>query len=111
MPTYRFYNSKTKEEYTDLMTISEMEKFIKKKHIKLLQYMQELESLGQWVTLTKSQTAKARRLIKSALGESGECSIHSIDLSFRKCKHTTMQENDLDLPNNCSWVSASSINL
>ena len=36
MPTYRFYNSKTKEEYTDLMTISEMEKFIKKKHIKLL---------------------------------------------------------------------------
>ena len=36
MPTYRFYNSKTKEEYTDLMTISEMEEFIKKKHIKLL---------------------------------------------------------------------------
>ena len=36
MPTYRFYNSKTKEEYTDLMSISEMEKFIKKKHIKLL---------------------------------------------------------------------------
>tara|TARA_Y100000768_G_C23412478_1_gene422391 strand:- start:173 stop:487 length:315 start_codon:yes stop_codon:yes gene_type:complete len=36
VPTYRFYNSKTKEEYTDLMTISEMEKFIKKKHIKLL---------------------------------------------------------------------------
>ena len=36
MPTYRFYNSKTKEEYTDLMSISEMEEFIKKKHIKLL---------------------------------------------------------------------------
>ena len=36
MPTYRFYNKKTKEEYTDLMSISEMEKFIKKKHIKLL---------------------------------------------------------------------------
>ena len=36
MPTYRFYNSKTKEEYTDLMSISEMEKLIKKKHIKLL---------------------------------------------------------------------------
>ena len=33
---YRFYNSKTKEEYTDLMSISEMEEFIKKKHIKLL---------------------------------------------------------------------------
>ncbi len=36
MPTYRFYNSKTKEEYEDLMTIAEMEEFIKKKHIKLL---------------------------------------------------------------------------
>ena len=36
MPTYRFYNSKAKEEYTDLMSISEMEEFIKKKHIKLL---------------------------------------------------------------------------
>ena len=36
MPTYRFYNSKTKEEYTDMMSISEMEEFIKKKHIKLL---------------------------------------------------------------------------
>ena len=36
MPTYNFYNSKTKETYTDLITISEMEKFTKKKHIKLL---------------------------------------------------------------------------
>ena len=36
MPTYRFYNKRTKEEYTDLMSISDMEEFIKKKHIKLL---------------------------------------------------------------------------
>ena len=36
MPTYRFYNKRTKKEYTDLMSISEMEKFIKKKHIKIL---------------------------------------------------------------------------
>ena len=36
MPTYRFYNKKTKKEYTDLMYISEMEEFIQKKHIKLL---------------------------------------------------------------------------
>ena len=36
MPTYRFYNKRTKKEYTDLMSISEMEDFIKKKHIKLL---------------------------------------------------------------------------
>ena len=36
MPTYRFYNKKTKEEYEDLMSIAEMEEFIKKKHITLL---------------------------------------------------------------------------
>ena len=36
MSTYRFYNSKTKTEFEDYMTISDMEKFTKKKHIKLL---------------------------------------------------------------------------
>ena len=36
MPTYRFYNKRTKKECTDLMSISEMEEFIQKKHIKLL---------------------------------------------------------------------------
>ena len=36
MPTYRFYNTKTKTEYEDLMSISEMEEFIKQKHIKLM---------------------------------------------------------------------------
>ena len=36
MPTYRFYNSKTKTEFEDYMTISDMEKFTKKKHISLL---------------------------------------------------------------------------
>ena len=36
MPTYRFYNKNTKTEFEDYMTISDMEKFIKKKHITLL---------------------------------------------------------------------------
>ena len=36
MPTYRFYNSKTKTEFEDYMSISDMEKFTKKKHISLL---------------------------------------------------------------------------
>ena len=36
MLTYRFYNSKTKTEFEDYMTISDMEKFTKKKHISLL---------------------------------------------------------------------------
>ena len=36
MPTYRFYNSKTKTEFEEYMTISDMEKFTKKRHIELL---------------------------------------------------------------------------
>ena len=36
MPTYRFKNLETDVVYEDLMSISEMEKFIKKKHIELL---------------------------------------------------------------------------
>ena len=36
MPTYRFYNSKTKTEFEEYMSISDMEKFSKKKHIKLM---------------------------------------------------------------------------
>ena len=36
MPTYRFYNKNTKTEFEEYMTISDMEKFTKKKHIKLL---------------------------------------------------------------------------
>ena len=36
MPTYRFYNKNTKTEFEEYMTISEMEKFAKKKHITLL---------------------------------------------------------------------------
>ena len=36
MPTYNFHNTKTDEKWTEYMSISEMEKFTKKKHIKLL---------------------------------------------------------------------------
>ena len=36
MPTYNFHNTKTDEKWTEYMSISEMEEFIKKKHIKLL---------------------------------------------------------------------------
>ena len=36
MPTYNFHNIKTDEKWTEYMSISEMEEFIKKKHIKLL---------------------------------------------------------------------------
>ena len=33
MPTYRFLNTKTDKEWEELMAISEMEEFTKKKHI------------------------------------------------------------------------------
>ena len=36
MPTYRFYDKIKDVEFEDYMTISEMEKLIKKKHIELL---------------------------------------------------------------------------
>ena len=36
MPTYNFHNTKTDEKWTEYMSISEMESFIKKKHITLL---------------------------------------------------------------------------
>ena len=36
MPTYTFYNKRTKETWSEFMSISEMEQFIKKKHIQIL---------------------------------------------------------------------------
>ena len=36
MPTYRFYNKNTKTEFEEYMSIADMEKFTKKKHISLL---------------------------------------------------------------------------
>tara|TARA_Y100001937_G_scaffold88324_1_gene119438 strand:+ start:154 stop:465 length:312 start_codon:yes stop_codon:yes gene_type:complete len=36
MPTYRFYNKNTKTEFEEYMSIADMEKFTKKKHIKLM---------------------------------------------------------------------------
>ena len=56
MPTYRFFNSKTKTEFEDYMTISEMEKFTKKKHITLMPptQMNIVSSVGQIDSKTDS---------------------------------------------------------
>lgn len=96
--------------YVSLPVMDRMVDFNNKKHVKLITFMQELHSLGN-VSYSKSQAAKARRLIKSALGDSGECSIHGIDLKFRECKYPTMEQNNLDLVKNTSWVDVSSINI
>tara|TARA_A100001201_G_scaffold129557_1_gene114986 strand:- start:115 stop:426 length:312 start_codon:yes stop_codon:yes gene_type:complete len=56
MPTYRFHNTKTGLVYEELMTISEMEKLIKKKHITLLPPTQLniVSSVGQIDSKTDS---------------------------------------------------------
>ena len=56
MPTYRFYNSKTKTEFEEYMTISDMEKFTKKRHIELLPptQMNIVSSVGQIDSKTDS---------------------------------------------------------
>ena len=60
MPTYRFYNSKTKTEFEEYMTISDMEKFTKKKHIELLPptQMNIVSSVGQIDSKTQSQSER-----------------------------------------------------
>ena len=56
MPTYRFYNTKTKEEYEELMSIAEMETLIKKKHITLMPptQMNIVSNVGQIDSKTDS---------------------------------------------------------
>ena len=56
MPTYRFENTKTGEIYEELMSIAEMEKHKKKKHINLLPptQMNIVGSVGQIDSKTDS---------------------------------------------------------
>jgi hypothetical protein len=56
MPTYTFYNSKTKKEYDDMMTIAEMESYLKKnKHIKqVIKGINIVASVGNRTTKTDS---------------------------------------------------------
>ena len=72
MPTYRFYNKKTKEEYEDLMSIAEMEEFIKKKHIKLLPptQMNILSSVGSVDTHTDNGFKEVLSKVSEAHPES-----------------------------------------
>ncbi len=86
--------------YVSFPIINKMVDFNNKHHLKLINFIKELENHDEY---TKSQTSKARRLIKQALGDSGECGKYHIDLTFRKCKYPTWQANDEDLVNNASW--------
>ena len=56
MPTYRFYDKVKDVEFEELMSIAEMEKFVKKKHIILLPptQMNIVSSVGQIDSKTDS---------------------------------------------------------
>ena len=56
MPTYRFYNKNTKTEFEEYMSIADMEKFTKKKHITLMPptQMNIVSSVGQIDSKTDS---------------------------------------------------------
>ena len=95
MPTYRFYNKKTKEEYTDLMSISEMEKFIKKKHIELLPptQMNIVSSVGTLDGKTDNGWKETLSKISEAHPDShlanqyGKKSVKDVQISNMRKKH------------------------
>ncbi len=67
MPIYTFYNSKTKQEFDDMMTIAEMEKYVKKnKHIKqVIKGINIVASVG-------SRTGRTDSGFKEVLSKIGE---------------------------------------
>ena len=84
MPTYRFYNSKTKTEFEDYMTISDMEKFTKKKHIKLLvpTQMNIVSSVGS----VDSKTDSGFKEVLSKIGDAHPGSKLNQNKSIRDIK-------------------------
>ena len=56
MPIYTFYNKKTKKQFDDMMTISEMEEYLQKnKHIKqVIKGINIIASVGNRTTKTDS---------------------------------------------------------
>ena len=72
MPTYRFKDHNTGEIWEDLMPISEMEKFIKKKHIELLPptQMNIISSVGSVDTHTDNGFKEVLSKVSEAHPES-----------------------------------------
>lgn len=92
--------------YVSFPIINKMVDFNNKSHLKLISFMKQIENKDE---LTISESSKARRLIKQALGDSGECGKYHIDLSYRKCKYPSWQANDEDLVKNASWCKVRDI--
>ena len=83
MPTYRFYNKNTKTEFEEYMSIADMEKFTKKKHIKLMPPTQM-----NIVSSTGSVDSKTDSGWKDVLGKISEAHPRS-ELAKRYRKRTT----------------------
>ena len=95
MPTYRFKDHNTGKIWEDLMLISEMEKFIKKKHIELLPptQMNILSSVGSVDTHTDNGFKEVLSKVSEAHPESplarryGRRSVKDVQISNMRKKH------------------------
>ena len=85
MPIYTFFNSKTKKEFDEMMTISEMESYVKKnKHIKqVIKGINIVASVG-------SRTGKTDSGWKDTLSKIAEAHPQS-DLAKQHTKKTIKQ--------------------
>ena len=95
MPTYRFKDHNTGEIWEELMLISEMEKFTKKKHIELLPptQMNILSSVGSVDSHTDSGFKEVLSKVSEAHPESplarryGRRSVKDVQISNMRKKH------------------------
>ena len=84
MPLYTFRNKKTGEEWDDLMSISEMEKFTKKRNIQLVPTSVGIvSSVGQLDSTIDGG-------MKEVFSKISDAHPHS-DLAYRYCKKTAKQ--------------------
>ena len=95
MPTYRFKDHNTGKTWEELMLISEMEKFTKKKHIELLPptQMNILSSVGSVDTHTDNGFKEVLSKVSEAHPESplaeryGRKSVKDVQISNMRKKH------------------------
>jgi len=95
MPTYRFKDHNTGKTWEELMLISEMEKFTKKKHIELLPptQMNILSSVGSVDTHTDNGFKEVLSKVSEAHPESplarryGRRSVKDVQISNMRKKH------------------------
>ena len=91
--------------YVSFPIISKMVDLTNQDEVNLINYFKSIKDKVR----TKSECAKLRRLMKKALGDSGLCGMHFIDLSFRKCRYAELDTNECNLPLHCKWCSVDDV--